>query len=266
MASIFRDNLLQGKTAFVTGGGSGIGQRMAERFAEHGARVMLVGRKQEKLDAAASSIQAAGGTAATSAADVRDYAAVEAALKKTREQFGEIDILVCGAAGNFPAPVLGMSANGFKAVIDIDLLGTFNTCRAAYEHLKKPGASIISISASHASLPVAFQSHVCAAKAGVDLLTRTLAIEWGPAGIRANCVTPGPTDDTEGMRRLAPTPEIRRKIENAVPLRRFGTKDELADLALFLCSDAAAFITGAIYVCDGGQSLVRSSLSLSDAQ
>jgi NAD(P)-dependent dehydrogenase (short-subunit alcohol dehydrogenase family) len=238
---------------------------MAERFAEHGAKVMLVGRKQEKLDAAASAIQSSGGTAATSSVDVRDYPAVEAALQKTRDQFGEIDILVCGAAGNFPAPVLGMSANGFKAVIDIDLLGTFNTCRAAYAHLRKPGANIISISASHASMPIANQAHVCAAKAGVDLLTRTLAIEWGPAGIRANCITPGPTDDTEGMRRLAPTPEIRRKVENAVPLRRFGTKDELADLALFLCSDAAAYITGAIYVCDGGQSLVRSSLSTADS-
>jgi NAD(P)-dependent dehydrogenase (short-subunit alcohol dehydrogenase family) len=265
MASIFRDRLLSGKTAFVTGGGSGIGQRMAERFAEHGANVMLVGRKQEKLDAAASAIRSSGGTAATSSVDVRDYPAVEAALQKTRDEFGEIDILVCGAAGNFPAPVLGMSANGFKAVIDIDLLGTFNTCRAAYAHLRKPGATIISISASHASMPIANQSHVCAAKAGVDLLTRTLAIEWGPAGIRANCITPGPTDDTEGMRRLAPTPEIRRKVEDAVPLRRFGTKDELADLALFLCSDAAAYITGAIYVCDGGQSLVRSSLSLAES-
>jgi NAD(P)-dependent dehydrogenase (short-subunit alcohol dehydrogenase family) len=265
MASIFRDRLLAGKTAFVTGGGSGIGQRMAERFAEHGAKVMLVGRKQEKLDAAASAIQSSGGTAGTASVDVRDYPAVEAALQKTRDQFGEIDILVCGAAGNFPAPVLGMSANGFKAVIDIDLLGTFNTCRAAYAHLRKPGATIISISASHASMPIANQSHVCAAKAGVDLLTRTLAIEWGPAGIRANCITPGPTDDTEGMRRLAPTPEIRRKVEGAVPLRRFGTKDELADLALFLCSDAAAYITGAIYVCDGGQSLVRSSLSTAES-
>lgn len=265
MASIFRDRLLAGKTAFVTGGGSGIGQRMAERFAEHGAKVMLVGRKQEKLDAAAFAIQSSGGTAATTSVDVRDYPAVEAALQKTRDQFGEIDILVCGAAGNFPAPVLGMSANGFKAVIDIDLLGTFNTCRAAYAHLRKPGATIISISASHASMPIANQSHVCAAKAGVDLLTRTLAIEWGPAGIRANCITPGPTDDTEGMRRLAPTPEIRRKVEGAVPLRRFGTKDELADLALFLCSDAAAYITGAIYVCDGGQSLVRSSLSTAES-
>jgi NAD(P)-dependent dehydrogenase (short-subunit alcohol dehydrogenase family) len=265
MASIFRDRLLAGKTAFVTGGGSGIGQRMAERFAEHGAKVMLVGRKQEKLDAAQSAILSSGGTASTASVDVRDYPAVEAALQKTRDQFGEIDILVCGAAGNFPAPVLGMSANGFKAVIDIDLLGTFNTCRAAYAHLRKPGATIISISASHASMPIANQSHVCAAKAGVDLLTRTLAVEWGPAGIRANCITPGPTDDTEGMRRLAPTPEIRRKVEDAVPLRRFGTKDELADLALFLCSDAAAYITGGIYVCDGGQSLVRSSLSLAES-
>jgi NAD(P)-dependent dehydrogenase (short-subunit alcohol dehydrogenase family) len=264
MASIFRDRLLAGKTAFVTGGGSGIGQRMAERFAEHGAKVMLVGRKQEKLDAAQSAILSSGGTASTASVDVRDYPAVEAALQKTHDQFGEIDILVCGAAGNFPAPVLGMSANGFKAVIDIDLLGTFNTCRAAYAHLRKPGATIISISASHASMPIANQSHVCAAKAGVDLLTRTLAVEWGPAGIRANCITPGPTDDTEGMRRLAPTPEIRRKVEDAVPLRRFGTKDELADLALFLCSEAASYITGAIYVCDGGQSLVRSSLSLAD--
>jgi NAD(P)-dependent dehydrogenase (short-subunit alcohol dehydrogenase family) len=150
-------------------------------------------------------------------------------------------------------------------VIEIDLIGTFNTCRAAYEYLRKPGASIVSISANHATMPVAWQAHVCAAKAGVDLLTRTLAIEWGPDGIRANCITPGPTDDTEGMRRLAPTPEVRRNVEENVPLRRFGTKDELADLALFLCSDAAGYITGAVYVCDGGQSLVRSSLRLAES-
>jgi NAD(P)-dependent dehydrogenase (short-subunit alcohol dehydrogenase family) len=255
--SIFRENLLKGRSALVTGGGSGIGQRMAERFAEHGANVMLLGRKQEKLDAAAAAIRERGGTVATHATDVRDYAGVEAAVKSTRNQFGEIDVVVCGAAGNFPAPVLGMSANGFKAVIDIDLIGTFNTCRAAYEHLRKPGASVLAISASFAFQPTATQAHVGAAKAGVDVLIKTLAIEWGPTGVRCNCITPGPTDDTEGMRRLAPTPESRKRTESSVPLRRFGTKDELADLALFLCSDAAAYITGGIYLCDGGMSLAR---------
>jgi len=257
--SIFRENVLAGKSALITGGGSGIGQRMAERFAEHGAKVMLVGRKQDKLDAAASAIRAGGGIAATHATDVRDYAGVTAALQSARDQFGEISIVVCGAAGNFPAPVLGMSANGFKAVIDIDLIGTFNTCRAAYEHLRKPGASVIAISASFAFQPTALQAHVGAGKAGVDVLIKTLAIEWGPAGVRCNCITPGPTDDTEGMRRLAPTPEARKRAEDGVPLRRFGTKDELADLALFLASDAAAYITGGIYLCDGGMSLSRPS-------
>jgi NAD(P)-dependent dehydrogenase (short-subunit alcohol dehydrogenase family) len=260
MPGIFRDHLLRGKVAFVTGGGSGIGQRIAERFAEHGAKVMLVGRKQEKLDAAASVIRAAGGIAETAALDVRDYPAVEAAVSRTREALGEIDILLCGAAGNFPASVAGMSANGFKSVIDIDLLGTFNTCRAAHASLRKPGASVVSISANQANVAIAHQSHVCAAKAGIELLMKTLAIEWGPEGIRANCITPGPTDDTEGMRRLTPTPETRAAAEKNVPLGRYGTKDELADLALFLCSPAASYITGAVYHCDGGSSLTRSSL------
>ena len=254
MANIFRDNLLDGKVAVITGGGSGIGQRIAERFAEHKATVVLIGRRQDKLDAAANAIRERGGKAQTAAVDVRDYDKLAAALKET----GPIDIVVCAAAGNFLAPVTGMSANGFKAVIDIDLIGTFNTFRAAHEHLRKPGASLIAISANHATQPIANQAHVCAGKAGVELLTKTLAIEWGPQGIRANCITPGPTDDTEGMRRLAPTEELRERTIASIPLRRYGTKDELADLALFLCSDAASFITGAVYVCDGGQGLVRS--------
>lgn len=258
---IFRENLLQNKAALITGGGSGIGFRIAERFALHGAKVALVGRTQEKLDRAAETITSAGGTAAGFAGDVRDCVAIAAALRKARELYGKIDLLVCGAAGNFPATVLGMSGNGFKSVIDIDLLGTFNTCRAAYEHLRKPGAVILNISATHAFRPIQLQSHVCAAKAGVDMLTRVLALEWASAGIRVNSVAPGPVEDTEGMRRLTPTEDLKRKLADTIPLRRYATKDEIADLALFLCSEAAAYITGAVYVCDGGQSLVGSSFA-----
>lgn len=265
MASIFRDRLLEGKVAFVTGGGSGIGLRMAERFAEHGAKVMLAGRRAEKLQAAKDGIEARGGIAATAALDVRDYAALEAALERTRGELGVVDVLVAGAAGNFPAAAAGMSANGFKAVIDIDLLGTFNTVRAAYAHLRRPGASVLAISAAHATVPIPFQSHVCAGKAGVELLMKTLAIEWGPDGVRCNSIVPGPTADTEGMRRLAPTKDLEEHVKSSVPLRRFGTKDELADLALFLCSDAAAYITGGTFPCDGGHSLVRSGFGMQAA-
>lgn len=253
--STFVPDLLRDKTAFITGGSSGICLGIAEAFAAHGARVMLLGRKQEKLDAAVASIRATGATADGISADVRNYEALEAAFAQTAAQFGPIDILICGAAGNFPAPINGMSANGFKAVVDIDLLGTYNTCRAAYPHLRKPGASIISISANHAHQPYAYQAHVCAAKAGVDLLTQTIALEWGPDGIRANVITPGPIDDTEGIRRLAPTPEARQAAINSVPLGRMGAKQDIANLALFLSSDAASLISGAIINCDGGQRL-----------
>jgi NAD(P)-dependent dehydrogenase (short-subunit alcohol dehydrogenase family) len=253
MPSIFRDSLLKDKTAFITGGSSGICLRIAERFAGHGARVMLLGRKQDKLDAAVAGIRSAGGQAEGFSADVRDYEALQNAFRKTNELWGQIDILLCGAAGNFPAPALGMSANGFKAVVDIDLLGTFNACRGSYEYLRKPGASILSISATHAFTPYASQAHVCAAKAGVDMLTKVLAVEWGPSGVRVNVISPGPVDGTEGMHRLAPTEEARARVTERVPLRRFATKDEIADLALFVSSPAATYINGAILVCDGGQ-------------
>jgi NAD(P)-dependent dehydrogenase (short-subunit alcohol dehydrogenase family) len=255
MSTVFAERILEGKTAVITGGGSGINLAIAQRLAEHGASVALIGRTQEKLDAAASGIEQAGGKAKGFSADVRDYDALASAIRSAHEAFSAIDIVVCGAAGNFPAPALGMSANGFKSVVDIDLLGTFNTCRAAFEYLRRPGASIVNISATQAFVPMAMQVHVCAAKAGVDMITRTLAIEWGPMGVRVNSIAPGAVDETEGMRRLAPTDDARNYITKMIPLRRFAEKGELADLALFLCSDSARFITGAVIVCDGGQSL-----------
>ncbi len=255
MGTAFGTHILDGKVALVTGGGSGINLAIAQRFAEQGASVALVGRTQEKLDAAAREIEAAGGKSAGFSADVRDYDALSSAITRTREAFGQIDIVVCGAAGNFPAPALGMSANGFKAVVDIDLLGTFNTCRAAFEHLRRPGASIINISATQAFIPMAMQSHVCAAKAGVDMVTKTLALEWGSQGVRVNSIAPGAVDDTEGMKRLAPTPRAREFVTRMIPLGRFGEKNDIADLALFLCSDSASFITGTVMICDGGQAL-----------
>jgi NAD(P)-dependent dehydrogenase (short-subunit alcohol dehydrogenase family) len=163
-------------------------------------------------------------------------------------------VLVSGAAGNFPSPALGMSANGFKAVVDIDLLGTFNVLRSAHSFLRKPGASVISISAPQALLPLAAQSHVCAAKAGVDMLGRALAIEWGGDGVRVNSVIPGPIEGTEGMARLAPTPDALSAIAAGVPLGRLGTTRDVANLVMFLASPFAAYVTGAVIPVDGGWS------------
>ncbi|MBI5083369.1 MAG: SDR family oxidoreductase [Acidobacteria bacterium] len=251
MSGVFQPHLLSGKAAYVTGGSSGICLGIAQLFAAHGARVGIQSRNREKLDAA---VAALGPHASGYAADVRDFDATAGALAAFAAT-GPIDILVCGAAGNFPAPVTAMSANGFKAVVDIDLLGTFNTCRAAFELLRKPGASVISISATHGSHPYAAQAHVCAAKAGVDMLNRVLALEWGPAGVRVNVIAPGPVDGTEGMRRLAPTAEARAEVARNVPLGRFAAIEEIAEAALFLSSPAAAYITGTILTVDGGVSL-----------
>lgn len=248
----FVPRMFDGRAALITGGGSGINQRIAERLAELGASVALVGRTQSKLDSVAGGIVAAGGKSAGFSADVRDYDALARAAAAAHEMFGALSIVVCGAAGNFPALATGMSANAFKSVIDIDLLGTFNTCKACFDHLQRPGASIVTISAPQAIQAMVLQSHVCAAKAGVDMITRTLALEWGPLGVRLNGVIPGAVADTEGMDRLAPPGPIRDALAGQLPLRRVATKDDIADMVIFLCSDAASYVTGAIIPCDGG--------------
>jgi NAD(P)-dependent dehydrogenase (short-subunit alcohol dehydrogenase family) len=243
-----------GRTVFVAGGTSGINLGIAEAFAEAGARVAVVSRSQVRIDEALRRLRAFGGEVIGLSADVRNVEAVSAALTAAHDLLGEIDILVSGAAGNFPSTALGMSANGFKAVIDIDLLGTFNVLRTAHTYLHKPGAVVVNISAPQALLPIPLQAHVCAAKAGVDMLTRVLAIEWGGDGIRVNSVMPGPIEGTEGMARLAPTPEAMQTIIRGVPLGRLGTRQDVANLVLFLASPWAAYISGAIIPVDGGWS------------
>lgn len=247
-------DVITGRCALVTGGGSGIGARIAEHLAAAGARVALVGRTQAKLDSVTAAIAGRGGESAGFAADVRDYDALSAAIGAACARFGPLGVVVCAAAGNFPAPAARMSANAFRSVVDIDLLGTFNTCRAAYEHLVRPGASVVTISAPQAVHPMPLQAHVCAAKAGVDMLTRTLAIEWGAEGIRVNGVMPGAVDETEGMARLAPTQSDRDRLARRIPLGRLGSRDEIAETVLFLCGAPARYITGAIIPCDGGLS------------
>ncbi|MGB4342939.1 MAG: SDR family oxidoreductase [Moraxellaceae bacterium] len=245
----------QDKVVFVAGGTSGINLGIAEAFARAGARVAVLSRKADKVEAAITHLRSLTPDVLGFSADVRDYDAVAAALADTAAQWGPIDVVISGAAGNFMAPAINLSANAFKSVVDIDLLGTFNVMRASWEHLRKPGAAVINITAGQSWLPTPMQIHVCAAKAGVDQITRTLAIEWGPAGVRVNSIAPGPISGTEGMARLAPTEASEKAWTDSVPLKRFGTKADISRAALWLCSDDASYITGVVLPVDGGFTL-----------
>jgi len=249
------DGRLKGKVAFVAGGSSGINLGIALGMAEAGAKVGLISRSPEKIEAAAQGLRDAGHDAIGIAADVRDYAAVDAALATTVETYGPIDIVISGAAGNFLAPAKTLSANGFKTVVDIDLLGTFNVFRASHPYLVKPGASLIAITAAQAVKPIRDQIHACAAKAGVNMVTKCLAMEWGAEGIRVNAIAPGPIADTEGVRRLMPEGDALADYTAGIPLGRFGEKRDIAELSIFLSTPAASYITGAIIDCDGGSIL-----------
>jgi len=241
------------KVVVVVGGTSGINRGVAEAFARAGAKVAVASRSQEKVADTIAALQKHGAADAMGfVADVREPESIKQGMAEIYEAWGEFDLVISGAAGNFPSLAMDMSANGFKSVIDIDLLGTFHVMQAIYPHLKKPGAAVINISAPQALIPMPAQSHVCAAKAGVDMITRTLALEWGAEGIRINSIIPGPIDGTEGMKRLAPTEKIRQAVLNSVPLKRMGTPDDIANACLFLGSHMASFITGAILPVDGG--------------
>ena len=263
--SIFKSNILDGQVAFVTGGGSGIGETIAATLAAHGAHVGICGRRQERLDAAIERMREAnGGTGGEFfgiAADVREPSAVQTAVDATIERFGGLSILINSAAGNFLAPAATLSPNGFGTVVDIDLKGTFNACKAVFPHFRdNGGGNIGNISATLQYLGTQMQIHASSAKAGVDALTRNLAVEWGPADIRVNAVAPGPIDDTTGMSKLAPK-GMKDKLSARIPLRRFGTRQEIADTVLFLVSPASSYTSGAIFVVDGAQWLAMNTFA-----
>lgn len=250
-----------GRNVVVIGGTSGINRGIARQFAARGANVAVASRSQDKVDDTIAELNGiGGGKVAGFRCDVRKYEEVEAGLARVQADWGDIDVLVSGAAGNFPALAEDLSVNGFRTVVDIDLLGTFNVFKAALPFLRKPGASAINISAPQARMAYEGQVHVSAAKAGVDMITRSLALEWGEKGLRVNSVTPGMIAETEGVRRVTPTPDMLAAVLAEIPAGRLGTTDDIGRLCLFLASDMATYITGQVIDVDGGLYLRGSSM------
>lgn len=254
-ALCLRDGLLQGKTAWITGGGTGLGRAMALRFADLGAAVAVSGRREEPLDATASEIRAAGGRAAVATCDVRDPQAVQAALERIESTLGQPDILVNNAAGNFLCPSEELSPNGFASVVAIVLNGTWHCTQAAAKRWIEGGRGgvVLSIATTYAWTGSAFVLPSACAKAGVVALTRSLAVEWGRHGIRLNAIAPGPIPTEGAFSRLMPSNDLLEDRKGRIPAGRFGTQDELAELAAFLVSDASDWMRGEVVTLDGGE-------------
>ncbi|WWC91640.1 uncharacterized protein L201_006586 [Kwoniella dendrophila CBS 6074] len=255
---VFRDDLFKGKVLFCTGGRSGICYRVVETMMSHGVDAAIIGRDAKGLAESAQALEkATGQTCLPASADVRDPKQLEKAVKETVDKFGKIDFVICGAAGNFLAPIQGLSSNAFKTVIDIDLLGTYRTIKATLPYIRESEGSYLHISATLHYRGLPYQAHVSAAKAGVDSLSNVLAVEEGPRGVRSNVIAPGPIGNTEGMSRLTPKGT---NPENGVPLGRMGDTGDIANAAVFLFSPAASWITGTVTVVDGGEHHIRESL------
>jgi peroxisomal 2,4-dienoyl-CoA reductase len=256
MKSPFRSDLLAGKIALISGGGSGINFGIAQAFAAHGAKVAIMGRRAEVLEQAAAELRKMGAEALPVQGDVRDPDLCAKLVTEVVRHWGRLDILVNGAAGNFLCMPERLSSNGFRTVVDIDLNGTFNLSRAAFDSLKASQGVILNISATLHYQGTPMQAHASAAKAGVDALTVSLGCDWGRFGIRVVGIAPGPIEGTEGIRRLGPQ-NAAAKIASEIPLGRLGQVEEIGHAALFLCSEAGSYITGETLVVDGGQWLYK---------
>ena len=259
---IFRDGLLEGRVALVTGGGTGLGFAIASGLARCGAAVAIASRKPEHLDPALERLRGAGADAIAIEANVREPESVAAMVERAVGELGRLDILVNNAAGNFYAPSADLSPNGWRAVVETDLYGTFFCSQAAYPALKQHGEGcIISISMTLHYRGWPQMAHATAAKAGVDALTRTLALEWARDGITVNAIAPGPIP-TEGASAAfamggADTAAIDDKMRRFIPLGRWGEPEDIGSMAVYLASPAGRWITGAIFVVDGGSSLAK---------
>ncbi|KAJ3887776.1 hypothetical protein GG344DRAFT_80394 [Lentinula edodes] len=253
--SVFKGDIFKGKVLFCTGGGSGICRGMTEAVMHHGADAVIVGRKLDRLTQAAKELsEATGRTCIPAQADVRQPYMLKDAVKKTIEKFGKIDFVICGAAGNFLAPISGLSENAFKTVMEIDTLGTFNTIKATIAHIRQSKGSYIHVSATLHYKATPYQVHVSSAKAAVDALSAVLAVEEGPHGVRSNVIAPGPIGNTEGMQRLS---SLADGIGSLFPLGRVGEIKDVANATVFLFSEAASYITGQIVVVDGAMEHMR---------
>ena len=264
--SPFRSDALSGSVAFVTGGATGIGKEICRVLGHHGARIAIASRKVERLEEAAAELRGENIETHFDVGDVRDAAAVQRIVGGIIERYGQLDIVVNNAAGNFPAPMTSISPNGFKSVVDIDLLGTYNVSRAAFDAwLGEHGGNIVNITAPFELKGVALQAHVAAAKAGVDSLTRTSAVEWGPYGIRVNAIAPGAIGGTEGMRRFAETVPSTEEERPTNPVGLLGHGSDIAYTVLFLCLPVARFISGQVIAVDGAASVDQLKLRLGRA-
>lgn len=252
---MFAPDTLKNRVAFITGGAGDIGFEIAQAYGRMGAKVVIASRNEERLKAAQGELESEGIEATAFATDVRDFDQVKRAINDTVSKYGSLDILVNNAAGNFHCPTAGLTPNGWKTVIDIDLNGTFYGCLAAYEHLKQSphGGNIISIITMLGVTGWPGAAHAAAAKAGILSLSRTLAVEWGGDNIRVNTISPGPIGDTEGVKRMYLDTGLGELEQKKTALGRFGSKSDIANAAVYLASDLAAYTTGDNMVVDGGR-------------